>query len=384
MQTVIAHLDMDAFYASAEMIRRPELKGLPVVVGGPSQLQPLPGNAFPVLKQYQGRGVLTTANYEARKLGLRSAMPTMKAAKLAPDAVLLPVDFAWYKQLSASFKKAVQAIAPLMENRGIDEIYLDLTEQTAGDFNQAIELAERLKAAVVEATGGMTCSIGLSANKLTSKICSDLNKPDGLSVVRPHEFERVIWPMSVSKINGIGPKAQARLQALGVETIAQLAKIGLPLLAQHFGQNYGHWLYRSARGLDDRPIQLDSAPKSISRETTFGNDLHVVRNRADLTAILTALCQKLEGDLARKQVKAKTIGIKVRFPDFRICTRDFSGAGAVATQAELVDAARQCLKKVGFGVGDVPSSIRLLGVRASGLVGLEGGVESPQLGLFDQ
>lgn len=382
MQSIVAHLDMDAFYASAEMIRRPELKGLPVVVGGPSQLQPLKGHRFPILRQYQGRGVLTTANYEARKLGLHSAMPTMKAAKLAPDAVLLPVDFPWYKHLSAQFKEAVRAICPLIENRGIDEIYLDLTVLTQGSFDEALQVAKALKAAVVEATGGMTCSIGLSANKLTSKICSDLNKPDGITLVRPEEFEQVIWPMSVGKINGIGPKAKAKLHAMRVDTIAELAQVELSLLLEQFGQNYGLWLFQSARGIDNRPVVLESAPKSISRETTFGSDLHLVRNRKDLTESLIHLCQKLSVDLQRKQVQARTVGIKVRFPDFRACTRDHTPGGLINSPEQLLEAARYCLKKVGFGQGNTPSLVRLLGVRASGLVDTEQATLSQQLDLF--
>ncbi|HEX4878474.1 MAG TPA: DNA polymerase IV, partial [Limnobacter sp.] len=368
---VIAHLDMDAFYANAELVRNPALRGLPVVVGGRRGMQPLPGNPFPTLAQYEGRGVLTTANYEARKLGLHSAMPTMKAAKLAPHAVLLPADFDWYKTQSRAFKDAVRALAPNLEDRGIDEIYLDLSEQTEGDFEQAIALASRLQAAVFQATGGMTCSIGLSENKLTSKICSDLNKPNGITVVRPEQFKTVIWPLPVGKINGIGPKAQEKLQAMQVHTIEDLAQVPVEQLQARFGQGYGLWMHESAHGLDLREVTLYSEPKSVSRETTFEMDMHVRKHRAQLTDTLTALAERLAADLVRKKRAAKTIGIKVRFADFKSLTRDVTD-GTLHWQADtLLQAARACLKKVPFDQGGARANIRLLGIRASHLVDLD-------------
>lgn len=367
MPRIIAHLDMDAFFANAELVRQPALKGMPVVVGGPKRLEPLVGQAFPLLKQYEGRGVLTTANYEARKLGLHSAMPMMKAAKLAPDVVLLPADFEWYKALSLRFKAAVRALAPQVEDRGIDEIYIDLTEQTQGDFEMAEGLAKRLQAAVFEATGGMTCSIGLSANLLTSKICSDLNKPNGITVVQPHEFEQRIWPLPVGKINGVGPKSQAKLAELGVNTVADLAAVPQRTLCERFGENYGLWLHHSAHGVDPRELTLVSEPKSISRETTFQADMHVRRHRDQLTVLLLDLAQRLQSDLERKRCVAQTIGVKVRFADFSSLTRDLTLTAPVWRAEDIVSAARQCLKKTPFESSGVRASIRLLGIRASNL-----------------
>ncbi|HEX4856179.1 MAG TPA: DNA polymerase IV [Limnobacter sp.] len=365
---IIAHLDMDAFYANAELVRNPALKGLPVAVGGRRGIQPLEGRQFPVLAQYQGRGVLTTANYEARALGLHSAMPTMKAAKLAPHAVLLPADFEWYKTLSRQFKAAVRDIAPQVEDRGIDEIYIDLTSETGGDFQQAADIAKALKAAVSRATGGLTCSVGLSENKLTSKICSDLQKPDGLSMVQPHEFRHIIWPLPVGKINGIGPKAQEKLQSMGISTIAQLATQPLVLLQQRFGESYGRWMHESANGIDHREVVLFSEPKSISRETTFEHDMHVRRHRENLTQILTQLAERLSGDLSRKQRLAKTIGVKVRFADFSSLTRDVTNGNLSSSTEDILLAARACLKKIPFQQHGARSTIRLLGIRASHLV----------------
>ena len=331
-------------------------------------MQPLPGHQFPTLAQYEGRGVLTTANYEARALGLHSAMPTMKAAKLAPHAVLLPADFDWYKTLSRQFKTAVRELAPKVEDRGIDEIYIDLTEETGGDFSAAIELAWQLKTAVSSATGGMTCSVGLSENKLTSKICSDLQKPDGLSVVRSEQFKEIIWPLPVGKINGVGPKAQEKLKAMGVNSIADLAAQPVELLRERFGESYGLWMHESAHGIDRREVTLYSEPKSISRETTFENDMHVRRQRDNLTQVLVRLADRLSQDLTRKQRLAKTIGIKVRFADFKSLTRDTTTGLTMGTAEEILQAARACLKKIPFEEKGPRSTIRLLGIKASHLI----------------
>jgi DNA polymerase-4 len=380
---IIAHLDMDAFFATAELIRDSRLKGLPVAVGGRSNIQPLPGNPFPVLSQYKGRGVLTTANYEARKLGLHSAMPTMKAAKLAPHAILLPADFEWYKNLSQRFKAAVRQVVPWVEDRGVDEIYIDLTEPSGGDYGQAIEISRRLKAAVMHATGGMTCSIGLSANKMTSKICSDLQKPDGLSVVRPKQFQSIIWPLPVGKINGVGPKAREKLLQMEVQTIQDLAACGRSYLIDRFGQSYGAWLHDCAWGVDNRELSYESDPKSMSRETTFDRDMHVLRDRSDLTAVLTRLTTRLAEDLNKKELKARTIGIKVRFGNFKSLTRDHTVQLPIADSGDLLETARLCLKKVPFTRTGMQSSIRLLGVKASGFGEHPVEPDNPQLPLFE-
>ena len=213
--------------------------------------------------------------------------------------MLLPADFDWYKTLSRRFKAAVRELAPNVEDRGIDEIYIDLTEQTLGEYDRAVELARRLKQAVIDATDGMTCSVGLSESKLTSKIASDLRKPDGLSVVLPHQFQDIIWPLSVGKINGVGPKAQEKLKEMGVFTIADLAAQPLELLRERFGESYGLWMHESAHGIDRRDVTLYSEPKSMSRETTFEHDMHVRRHLDNLTQVLVHLAEKLSQDLSR-------------------------------------------------------------------------------------
>jgi DNA polymerase-4 len=357
----IAHLDMDAFYASVELLRYPELRGQPVAIGGRRAEQPatLPDvtRRFARLKDYVGRGVLTTATYEARALGIHSGMGTMKAAQLAPEAILLPVDFDAYRHYSRLFKAAVAAIAPQIEDRGIDEIYIDLTE-VAGDSQ---DLAQRIKAAVFAATG-LSCSIGITPNKLLSKICSDLQKPDGITILSCDEIPARIWPLPVRKINGIGPKADEKLAALGIHTIGELAARDRNFLVEQFGRSYGAWLCDAAHGIDERPVETRSEPKSISRETTFERDLHPRQDRAELGAIFTALCERVAGDLKRKGYVGRTVGIKLRYDDFRTVTRDATLPAPTDDAATIRRAAGECLKRV-----PLDRRLRLLGVRLSAL-----------------
>jgi DNA polymerase IV len=357
----IAHLDMDAFYASVELLRYPELRGHPVVIGGRSLHQPTmraDGNReFARLSDYAGRGVVTTSTYEARALGVFSAMGMMKAAKLAPDAFLLPADFEAYRHYSRSFKQAVAAIAALIEDRGIDEIYIDLTEIA----EDSLPLAQRIKDAVRTATG-LSCSIGIAPNKLLAKICSELDKPDGITLLTMDDLETRIWPMPVRKINGIGPKAGEKLAAIDVHTIGDLAQQSMTQLQMHFGRSYGEWLHHVAHGVDDRPVVTYSEPKSISRETTFERDLHARLDKEKLSEIFTTLCQRVAQDLARKAYLGKTIGIKLRYDDFRTVTRDITLAEATDDPAVIRRAAGECLKRV-----PLERRLRLLGVRVGGL-----------------
>jgi len=360
----IAHLDMDAFFASVELLTQPELRGRPVVVGGRRA-------GLMSLREYAGRGVVTTATYEARVFGVHSGMGLMKAASLAPDATLLPADFEAYRHYSRLFKQAVRDIAPLVEDRGIDEIYIDLTDLDG----TSLALGRRLQRAVMTATG-LTCSIGIAPNKLLAKLCSELDKPDGLTILRTADIPTRIWPLPVSRINGIGPKATARLAALGIETIAELAAADPAALKNAFSASYGAWLHDVAHGRDGRPLVTRSEPKSISRETTFERDLHPRQDRPALSLIFTELCERVADDLARKGYQGRTIGIKLRFDDFHTVTRDLTLPGPVADAAALRQAAGQCLRRV-----PLDRRLRLLGVRVSGLVKANAGtleVRSPQ------
>ena len=374
----IAHLDMDAFFASIELLRYPQLKGLPVVIGGrrrtvddallaaaPGQLARalrfIPLADFPLLKDYVGRGVITTATYAARQFGVGSAMGMMKAAKLCPQAIVLPVDFEEVRKYSRLFKSTITEIAPLMEDRGVDEVYVDFTDVPGGQRNGGRVLARLIQKAIFQATG-LTCSVGVAPNKLLAKMASEFNKPNGISIVYADDLQTQIWPLLCRKINGIGPKADEKLARLGIQTIGQLAAQEQAFLISHFGKATGAWMHAVAWGQDDRPVVTESEPVSMSRETTFERDLHAVRDRAELGAVFTRLCEQVAADLQRKGYVAKTIGIKLRYDDFRIATRDQTVEAHTADAATIRKIAGLCLKRVALA-----QRLRLLGVRAGAL-----------------
>jgi DNA polymerase-4 len=369
---LIAHLDMDAFYASVELLRYPELRGKAVVIGGGQRHQPVEYvdpvtqeavRTFSTLRGYTGRGVITTATYEARALGLHSAMGMMKAAVLAPDAVLLPVDFAEYRHYSRLFKAAVRAIAPRIEDRGIDEIYIDLTDVVVEPIAGSIRAtAQSIKDAVRDATG-LRCSIGIAPNKLLAKIASDLDKPNGLTILADDDLQRRIWPLPARRINGIGPKSAARLGEHGIHTIGDLASADPAFLVATFGRANGEWMHRAAHGQDERPVVTHSEPQSISRETTFDRDLSAARDRQELSAIFTELCDGVSADLARKGYAGRTIGVKLRYDDFRIVTRALTIEEPTQQATAIRRAASECLKRIDFG-----RRFRLIGVRVGNLV----------------
>ena len=367
-QRLIAHLDMDAFYASVELLRYPDLRGQAVVIGGGRRHQPdtlADGTRrYARLRDYAGRGVITTSTYEARALGVHSGMGVMKAAALAPDAVLLPLDFDAYRHCSRLFKATVRELAPLVEDRGIDEIYIDLTDLPGAQDDAGRAAGLRLKDAVFEATG-LTCSVGITPNKLLSKICSELDKPNGLTLLNLADIPTRVWPLAAKKVNGIGPKATEKLAGFGIHTIGEVAAADPQFLVTHFGKSFGDWLHEASHGRDERAVVTYSEPKSISRETTFERDLHAVRDRAELGAIFTELCVQLAGDLARKGYASKTIGIKLRFDDFKSVTRDLSLPAHTLDAATIRRAAGECLKRV-----DLSRRLRLLGVRAGALAKL--------------
>ena len=259
----IAHLDMDAFYASVELLSYPELRGQPVVIGGGRNSAPETlrdgSRRFSRLRDYAGRGVVTTSTYEARALGVFSAMGMMKAAQLAPDAILLPTDFDSYGHYSRLFKAAVATFTTQIEDRGIDEINIDLTD-VAGDPRH---VASNIKQAVRDATG-LSCSVCVAPNKLLAKIGSELDKPDGLTLLTHADVPVRTWPLSVRKVNGIGPKATERLAALGIATVGELVADDPGLLQTHFGRSYSAWLAQAAQGVDERSVVVSSEPKSMS------------------------------------------------------------------------------------------------------------------------
>ena len=317
---------------------------------------------FPQLKGYTGRGVITTATYAARQFGVGSALGLMKAAKLCPQAILLPVDFAEYRKYSHAFKAIITDIAPLMEDRGVDEVYIDFTDVPGGQREGGRVLARLIQKAIFDQTG-LTCSVGVAPNKLLAKMASEFNKPNGISVVYEGDLQDKIWPLACRKVNGIGPKADEKLQALGIQTIGELAQKEMGWLIDHFGQRTGAWMFHAAHGQDERPIVLDSEPVSISRETTFDRDLHAQRDKAELGAIFTRLCQQVADDLLRKGYVGKTIGIKLRYDDFKSVTRDQTLDVYIADAQAIRHAAGLCLKRV-----PLHQRLRLLGVRVGSLM----------------
>ena len=368
---------MDAFFASVELLRYPQLRDLPLVIGGApraadatlaqrhgGRTQDVPVAAFARLADYTGRGVITTATYAARAFGVGSAMGLMKAARLCPQAILLPVDMERYRDYSRRFKAVITEVAPVMENRGIDEVYIDFTHVPGGQRQHGKALAGLLQQAVFTATG-LTCSIGVAPNKLLAKLASEFNKPRGISIVQPEDVPTLVWPLPCRKLNGIGPKTDARLAALGIHTLGELAACDPLWLLQNFGKSYGAWLHQAAWGRDDSPVITHSEPVSISRETTFARDLHAVRDRAELGRIFTQLCQRVAADLQGKGYAGKTIGIKLRYADFKTATRDQTVEQATHDAASIRRVAGQCLKRV-----DLSRSLRLLGVRVGHLLPL--------------
>ena len=336
----VLHVDMDAFFAAVELQRHPELAGKPLVVGGR-------GNP-------SARGVVSTASYEARKFGIHSAMPLRQAYRLCPQAVFLPVDYAAYAAVSARIKAVLRTFSAVMEDVGIDEAYLEL----AGSAHAAAEAARAIKRRVHEETG-LTCSVGIAPNKLLAKIASDLQKPDGLTVIAEQDIQTRIWPLPARKIPGIGPVTEQRLRQIGIETIGQLAAYPQEALLAKFGPAHGAFLHQAAQGIDERPLVTHREPKSHSREITFQQDISEWQM---LARALAALAREVADELRVTGIKGRRVGIKLRFADFETHTREKS-LGAATDSAEVIrKAAFACLQRVALA-----KPVRLLGVRVSEL-----------------
>jgi DNA polymerase-4 len=274
---------------------------------------------------------------------------------------VLPVDFDEVRRFSRLFKSTITDIAPVMQDRGVDEVYIDFTDVPGGQREGGRVLARLIQKSIFDATG-LTCSIGVAPNRLLAKMASEFNKPNGISIVYENELETKIWPLNVRKINGIGPKAGEKLAALGITTIGQLAAQEPQWLIERFGKSSGAWMHRVAWGRDDSPVVTESEPVSMSRETTFDRDLHAVRDKAELAAIFTSLCERVAADLQRKGYEGRTIGVKLRYADFKSVTRDQTLDFHTADARAIRRAAGLCLKRV-----DLQRRFRLLGVRVGGL-----------------
>ena len=335
----IMHIDMDAFFASVEQLDNPELKGKPLIVGGQSC-----------------RGVVSTCSYEARKFGVHSAMPMVEARRLCPHAEFLPGRMWRYEEVSREIMRIFHEEAPLVEQLSIDEAFLDVSgmERLHKDVrNVGWRIKERIKNEI-----GLTCSVGLAPNKFLAKMASDLQKPDGFTVIT-HEKARIfIAPLPVTKIFGIGGAAKQMLAQFGIATIGQLANADRSILQKVFGKNADK-VQHLAMGLDDRPVIPETAPKSIGRETTFEKDLYTFE---DCKAAILELSGQTGYRLRNKGYSGRTVTLKVRFKDFKIITRSISSEGDISCDEEIFSLAVKLLKEVAYENG-----VRLLGVTVSNL-----------------
>jgi DNA polymerase-4 len=334
-ERTVAHLDMDAFYASVELQRRPELKGKPVVVCGSGP-----------------RAVVTTASYEARKLaGIHSAMPAAVARRRLPDAVYLQPDFTAYREASGQVMEVLRRNAETVEVVGLDEAYIDLT----GIFSPKATM-RRIASEIREETG-LTCSVGISESRMLAKITSELGKPAGLVVLSREEALLRFSAESPGLIPGIGPKTVTKLGAMGIRTLAELRAQDPAALEQTFGPRQGRWLHRRAQLEDETPVTVERETKSQSAETTFDVD---VSDRAEIEAHLAQLSEELCRRLRKRELRGRTIGIKVRLDDWTNVTRSHTVEAPTNDPAVVRPVALELLRAY-----DPPRPVRLLGVRVA-------------------
>ena len=335
----ILHIDMDAFFASVEQLDNPELRGKPIIVGGQSC-----------------RGVVSTCSYEARKFGVHSAMPTVEARRLCPHAEFLPGRMWRYKEVSCEIMRIFGEETPVVEQLSIDEAFLDVTgmERLCGDVrNIGWRIKERIKNEI-----GLTCSVGLAPNKFLAKMASDLQKPDGFTIITHEKARDFIAPLPVTKIFGIGSAAKNTLLQYGIATIGQLAKADKSIVQKVFGKNADK-VQLLAQGLDDRPVVPETAPKSIGRETTFEKDLFTFD---ECKAAILELSGQTGFRLRKKGYSGRTVTLKVKFKDFKTITRSISSEGDISCDEEIFALAVKLLQGVSYQNG-----VRLLGVTVSHL-----------------
>ncbi len=351
MSRRIIHVDMDAFYASVEQRDRAELRGKPVIVGGSPE----------------GRGVVSAASYEARKYGVRSAMPCGRAKRLCPSAIFLPVDMPKYAAASREVMAILREVTPLVEPLSCDEAFLDVTGSRAL-FGDAQQIAWGIKHRVREQLS-LTASVGVATNKFLAKLASDLEKPDGLVVVPEGREAEFIRPLPISKLWGVGPATARRLETAGLKTIGAVADCPLSLLRAQLG-DHAEGLQRLARGIDERPVQPDHEAKSISAEITFETD---TGDSGFLNRVLLDLSDHIAERVRKAGMMARTITLKLRFDDFTTITRDATLPEATCAGLVVYEQARELLGKVRLG----PREVRLIGVGTSNFI------TERQLSMFD-
>ena len=339
----IIHVDMDAFFASVEQRDNPELRGKPVAVGGSS-----------------GRGVVAAASYEARRYGVKSAMPSVTAKRLCPDLIFCKSRFDVYREVSdqirAIFREHSDAIEPL----SLDEAYLDVTSDPLG-IGSATKIAQKIRREI-KATTGLTASAGVSYNKFLAKLASDQNKPDGLCVIRPGEGAAFVQSLPIRRFHGVGPKGAEKMARLGIETGADLAAKDLPWLKAHFG-SFGEYLYGAARAIDYRPVRSSRTRKSVGGERTFHDDQHTPEElRETMERIIDIVWERIE----RNGAKGRTVTLKLKYNDFTLNTRAKSVAQLVADKERFAQISRDLLEEQ----LPLPRPIRLMGLTLSSLEGV--------------
>ena len=342
----IIHVDMDAFFASVEQRDNPALRGKPVAVGGSAQ-----------------RGVVAAASYEARQFGVRSAMPSVTAARRCPALQFVPPRFEVYRAVSQQIRQIFSRYSDLVEPLSLDEAYLDVTADKQ-QIGSAAGAAQLIRSAIREETG-LTASAGVSYNKFLAKIASDQNKPDGIFVIRPHEGADFVASLPVRRFYGVGPKTAERMAALDIQLGADLRDKSLDFLLQHFGKS-AEYLYHAARGVDHRQVKPDRTRKSVGREQTYSEDLLADNDLRDaLLRIVDSTWLRIE----KSGVVGRTVTLKVKYADFRQITRSQSCEEYVVCKQQFAAVGRELLEQL----LPVAGGVRLLGLTLSSLAPVEAG-----------
>ncbi len=341
MPRKIIHIDMDAFFAAVEQRDNPSLRGLPVIVGGPPD----------------SRGVVATCSYEARKYGVRSAMPCAQAYRLCPSGIFVPPRFEAYKEVAYQIRDIFYEVTDLVEPLSLDEAYLDVTQNKLGE-PIATEIAKWIKRRITEKTA-LTASAGVASGKFLAKIASDIKKPDGLFVIRPEKAQLFIDRLPIGKFHGIGRVTEQKMMGIGIKTGFELRNTPIETVVQHFGKS-GLFYYDIANGKDERPVQSDHVRKSVGAENTFEEDMSLI---SEMEAELQRIANTVSDRMRRIETKGRTITLKVRYHDFERCTRSYSLSHFVDEPEVLYQVARDLLPAT-----DAPHrSVRLLGISVSNL-----------------
>jgi DNA polymerase-4 len=316
------HVDMDAFYASVEKLDNPDLKEKPLIVGGMGK-----------------RGVVSTASYEARKHGVKSAMPMSRARKLCPQGIYLPHRFERYREISRKVREIFLSYTPRVEPISLDEAFLDLSEATRS-FEEAVKTARKIKEDIKEEIG-LTCSVGVAPNKFLAKLASGLQKPDGFTVIEEKDIDQILKNLPVGKIWGVGEVTEKKLAEMSIYTIGQLKQVPLRRLKDAFGKQ-GKNLYRLARGIDESLVEPQREAKSISHEITFEEDL---RDPEKIKDYLLTLSEGLGRSLRKNRLRARTVKIKVRYSDFTTITRQITLDSAISSTEVIKEIAKALFEK---------------------------------------